>query len=698
MGDLDQKGAGAPPPDSPAEQLDSWKEIALFLKRDVSTVQRWEKLEALPVHRHMHGERGTVYAYKSEIATWWNNRRLKLERADPAPALAAAGPDAIPDVVPEHVPRPLSASAQRAIGAIALAVIVAAILFFVPRWRPELAHRPASRLVSVIEGSLSTKDSSGMRVMAGDVNGDGIGDSVIVMENEGEAGIFFGGKLRTSENFSSDADVLIREEKGHGLRLIGVADMNGDGLQDLIFADDLDEPQSFTDTGPILVLFGRRQWRSKITLPKDADLTISIPVSYNASPHHAANAGHADLNNDGIDDLILTANDYSPPGRASAGAVFVFWGRRTWPARLDISNADVTVWGSVKGEGLNDAAVGDVDGDGKNDLVVFAANNTLWNMRGRRGRVYGFRGRDHFPRFLDAATDYDFRIEGSDPQDHFLQMTLADINGDGLQDIILSASIDLKSGPRRVLVFYGRKEWQRDSPITNADWELASHSSNTQIGQHVLARNLEGDGADDLIVCTTEGTDDQLRVFHGGPDRRGITYTDDSDLMLRAGDASDGICRADSTPAYLDRERVPQILVAAPEATVYGLPHAGKAYMFAPYNPMKIDIRPGGYPNIVTPGSDGVVAVAILPEDGLDSKSVDVSTLRLAGVPPTSSNSCYYGEKKEQVLCVYFESKNIRLKLSDRIAILTGKLKDGTPVYGSDSVLVLPLPLSQPSH
>jgi hypothetical protein len=110
--------------------------------------------------------------------------------------------------------------------------------------------------------------------------------------------------------------------------------------------------------------------------------------------------------------------------------------------------------------------------------------------------------------------------------------------------------------------------------------------------------------------------------------------------------------------------------------------------------PIKISIRPGGYmtpyPNRVAPGSDGIVAIAILPEDGLDPKSVDVSTLRLAGVPPTSSNICRYNEQDEEALCVFFDSKNLRLKPSDRVAILTGKLKDGTPVYGSDSVLVLP--------
>src|SRR5690349_16607324 len=55
-------------------RLDSWKEIASHLQRDVRTVQRWEKSEGLPVHRHIHGERGTVYAYTDELDQWWAQR------------------------------------------------------------------------------------------------------------------------------------------------------------------------------------------------------------------------------------------------------------------------------------------------------------------------------------------------------------------------------------------------------------------------------------------------------------------------------------------------------------------------------------------------------------------------------------------------------------------------------------------------
>jgi uncharacterized protein len=68
-------------PEVPREQrLDSWKEIAVYLKRDVATVRRWEKREALPVHRHLHEKLGSVYAYTSELDTWSEGRRQQIPK------------------------------------------------------------------------------------------------------------------------------------------------------------------------------------------------------------------------------------------------------------------------------------------------------------------------------------------------------------------------------------------------------------------------------------------------------------------------------------------------------------------------------------------------------------------------------------------------------------------------------------------
>jgi tetratricopeptide (TPR) repeat protein len=53
-----------------SERLESWKEIASYLRREVRTVQLWEKKEGLPVHRHFHKRLGSVFAFREEIEQW----------------------------------------------------------------------------------------------------------------------------------------------------------------------------------------------------------------------------------------------------------------------------------------------------------------------------------------------------------------------------------------------------------------------------------------------------------------------------------------------------------------------------------------------------------------------------------------------------------------------------------------------------
>lgn len=76
--------------------LESWKEIAAYLKRDVTTVQRWEKRERLPVHRHVHDKSGSVFARRSELDAW---RRARTRAPEPS-----SEPDAEPDREPATAP------------------------------------------------------------------------------------------------------------------------------------------------------------------------------------------------------------------------------------------------------------------------------------------------------------------------------------------------------------------------------------------------------------------------------------------------------------------------------------------------------------------------------------------------------------------------------------------------------------------
>jgi TolB-like protein/tetratricopeptide (TPR) repeat protein len=70
---------------TPADRLESWKEIAGYLRRGIRTVVRWEKEEGLPVRRHVHKKLGTIYAHRSELDAWWDSRRADVT----GPAVAA---------------------------------------------------------------------------------------------------------------------------------------------------------------------------------------------------------------------------------------------------------------------------------------------------------------------------------------------------------------------------------------------------------------------------------------------------------------------------------------------------------------------------------------------------------------------------------------------------------------------------------
>src|SRR5579872_2214549 len=92
----------SPSEKSPEGRLDSWKEIAAYLNRDVTTVQRWEKREGMPVHRHLHDRIGSVYAFRADLDAWARGRKLR-----PAP-------EGVSDAPPASRPVPQSGSATTA--------------------------------------------------------------------------------------------------------------------------------------------------------------------------------------------------------------------------------------------------------------------------------------------------------------------------------------------------------------------------------------------------------------------------------------------------------------------------------------------------------------------------------------------------------------------------------------------------------
>ena len=133
-----------------ARRLDSWKEIATYLNRDVTTVQRWERREGMPVHRHVHDRAGSVYAFPAELDAWLQSRKPRLgeEEKEPVSQTSGEAPTGI------EVDRRMAALSPHVRGWIAVsAVVLLALLaagYAITRSRAADASRTQIRSLAVL--------------------------------------------------------------------------------------------------------------------------------------------------------------------------------------------------------------------------------------------------------------------------------------------------------------------------------------------------------------------------------------------------------------------------------------------------------------------------------------------------------------------------------------------------------------------
>src|SRR6266478_4846995 len=169
---MPQNGVPPSPEGSPLpeKKLVSWKEIANHLGREVRTVQRWEKTEGLPVHRHEHQKKSTVYAYPSELDEWIRKRQpvddpeadaafareqelsgtdSPIDSVDPPDVLLAPVDPSRIDPTPDPVkPPPLPRVWRRAVVAVTALAILSAASFAIYHWtQPENSVDEKVRIV-----------------------------------------------------------------------------------------------------------------------------------------------------------------------------------------------------------------------------------------------------------------------------------------------------------------------------------------------------------------------------------------------------------------------------------------------------------------------------------------------------------------------------------------------------------------------
>jgi hypothetical protein len=216
-----------------------------------------------------------------------------------------------------------------------------------------------------------------------------------------------------------------------------------------------------------------------------------------------------DLNGDGVGDLLVTSPGDDRGGMAT-GRVYVWFGGKTLHAKPDLELSSGQAGGQF---GISAASLGDVNGDGYDDIAV--GSNWARDGQHRRGRVDVFFGGPH----MEATPSITLR--GTDPDGAF-GISVAgpgDLDGDGLNDLVVGADLadGLQGGSGAAYVYLGKHGF-KGAP----DLVLQGERSGEGFGGRVFALgDFDGDGAPDFAVSAPYADADAQRngafyLYRGG--------------------------------------------------------------------------------------------------------------------------------------------------------------------------------------
>ncbi len=386
----------------------------------------------------------------------------------------------------------------------------------------------------------------------GDVNGDGFDDFSLSDDGAGQVYVVFGhaGPWATgsiSAIAAGNGGYVLNAEAGQPLLgmhgAVGIGDINGDGIGDLATMGWKTQNGDQTT----YVVYGRANDATPVDLADVAagrgGYAITVPQgSYSG-------IGSGDFDGDGKRDLLLGAA-LEDSGGTDSGGTYIIWDASAIHASSDV--ATLVRDGQAThfiGENAGDHAgnnrlgnIGDINGDGIQDLVVDAyANDAGGSDAGAAYVIFGGFGR---PQSINldaiAAGQGGFKIIGEHAGNQlglWGEIGAADLNGDGLSDIVLGSRY--ADGTGAGYVVWGKA----DTAAVNLDdiargvggFKIVGEPGSRWSG-HTIATggDFNHDGASDIVISAIFS--DAAYVIYGQPNVPGqsITGTTGDDSLAGA--------------------------------------------------------------------------------------------------------------------------------------------------------------------
>jgi hypothetical protein len=359
----------------------------------------------------------------------------------------------------------------------------------------------------------------------GDFNGDGVDDLLVgapladgpdnARENAGEAYIIFGSaSLPAQIDLALDAPDVAASGESEGDNFgftVAAGDVNGDGIDDAIVGARFAATEDKIGTGAAYILFGRTNPAATVdTANGDQDVTI-IGADLGDFLTSALTTG--DVDGDGAADLILGSSGANGPDnlRRNAGEVAVVLGAADLPAIIDLADTPTyfTVFAASADDGIpNHLAAGDVDGDGRDEIVIGAPTVDAGADLEDAGRVYVLPVPEKSGT-LDLAEGKGFtEIVGGSRRDGLgFQVASGDLNDDGRQDVIAGARDadgrdDAATNSGEVHVLLGSDDLPDSIDLAEqpADAIIYGRDAIDSFGFSVATGDFNADGVTDLLA------------------------------------------------------------------------------------------------------------------------------------------------------------------------------------------------------